>query len=184
MKLSTTGFSATADRPGRPVSHSVQASPTAGPSNELHTFRPNCNITTYAIAWGGSMNFTSTPGWRPLIHPASRLEVSVFVYQDCHRIDAVVTYVARMAVLSGSLSPRHGATSRCGWRNGLQLWRVAANTLNKQSRTADKGWSSSCGGGGLGEVLTTPHRKKIMMLRSKKSLGPGQILWYDWAGLG
>ena len=26
------------------------------------------------------------------------------------------------------------------------IWRVAANTLNKQSRTADKGWSSSFGG--------------------------------------
>jgi hypothetical protein len=30
---------------------------------------------------------------------------------------------------------------------GLQLWRVAANILNKQSRTADKGWSSSLGVG-------------------------------------
>jgi hypothetical protein len=29
----------------------------------------------------------------------------------------------------------------------LQIWRVAANTLNKQSRTADKGWSSSLGVG-------------------------------------
>jgi hypothetical protein len=27
----------------------------------------------------------------------------------------------------------------------LQIWRVAANILNKQSRTADKGWSSSMG---------------------------------------
>jgi len=27
------------------------------------------------------------------------------------------------------------------------IWRVAANILNKQSRTADKGWSSSLGGG-------------------------------------
>jgi hypothetical protein len=27
--------------------------------------------------------------------------------------------------------------------NGLQIWSVAANILNKQSRTADKGWSSS-----------------------------------------
>ena len=44
---------------------------------------------------------------------------------------------------SGSLSPRHGASSGCGWRNGLQIWRVAANVLKKQSRTADKGWSSS-----------------------------------------
>jgi hypothetical protein len=28
---------------------------------------------------------------------------------------------------------------------GLQIWRVAANILNKQSRTTDKGWSSSLG---------------------------------------
>jgi hypothetical protein len=27
--------------------------------------------------------------------------------------------------------------------DGLQIWRVAANILNKQSRTADRGWSSS-----------------------------------------
>jgi hypothetical protein len=27
--------------------------------------------------------------------------------------------------------------------DGLQIWRVPANILNKQSRTADKGWSSS-----------------------------------------
>jgi hypothetical protein len=51
------------------------------------------------------------------------------------------------SVLSGSLSPQHGAPSGCGWRNNLQLWRVAANTLNKQSQTADKGWSSSLGVG-------------------------------------
>jgi hypothetical protein len=30
---------------------------------------------------------------------------------------------------------------------GLQIWRVAANILNKQSRTADKGWPSSSGVG-------------------------------------
>jgi hypothetical protein len=30
--------------------------------------------------------------------------------------------------------------------DGLQIWRVAANILNKQSRTADSGWSSSLGG--------------------------------------
>jgi hypothetical protein len=29
--------------------------------------------------------------------------------------------------------------------DGLQIWRVAANTLNKQSRAADKGRSSSLG---------------------------------------
>jgi hypothetical protein len=30
--------------------------------------------------------------------------------------------------------------------DALQLWMVVANILNKQSRTADKGWSSSLGG--------------------------------------
>ena len=38
------------------------------------------------------------------------------------------------------------------------IWRVAANKLNKQSRTADKGWSSSLRV--LGEELTTPPREK------------------------
>ena len=52
-----------------------------------------------------------------------------------------------LSVISGSLSPRHGASSGCGWRNGLQIWRVAANILNKQSQTADKGWPSSLGVG-------------------------------------
>jgi hypothetical protein len=30
---------------------------------------------------------------------------------------------------------------------GLRIWRVAANILNKESRTADKGWLSSLGVG-------------------------------------
>jgi hypothetical protein len=30
--------------------------------------------------------------------------------------------------------------------DALQFWRAAANILNKQSQTADKGWSSSLGG--------------------------------------
>jgi len=34
---------------------------------------------------------------------------------------------------------RHGASSGCGWKEGLQIRRVAANILNKQLRTADKG---------------------------------------------
>ena len=53
----------------------------------------------------------------------------------------------RSAIISGSLSPLHGASSGCGWRNDLQIWKVAANILNKQSRTADKGWFSSLGVG-------------------------------------
>jgi hypothetical protein len=47
----------------------------------------------------------------------------------------------------------------------LQLWREAANILNKQSRTADKGWSSSFG---LGVGLTIPHRKKLACFENSK----------------
>jgi hypothetical protein len=45
------------------------------------------------------------------------------------------------------LLPQHGPSSGCGWRDGLQQRRVAANILNKQPRTNDKGWSSSFGVG-------------------------------------
>ena len=38
------------------------------------------------------------------------------------------------------------------------IWRVAANILNKQSRTADMGSPPAWG---LGEVLTTPHGKNV-----------------------
>jgi hypothetical protein len=47
-----------------------------------------------------------------------------------------------------SLSPQHGASSGCRWRNSLQLWMVAANILNKQLQTNNRqvvlqlgGWS-------------------------------------------
>jgi hypothetical protein len=58
-----------------------------------------------------------------------------------------VFYSPRMWSSSGPLSPGHGASSGCGWRNGLLLWRLTPNTLNKQSRAADKGWPSSLGVG-------------------------------------
>jgi hypothetical protein len=41
--------------------------------------------------------------------------------------------------------------------DAFQFWRVAANILNKQYRTADKRWSSIWG---LGVGLITPHSKK------------------------
>jgi hypothetical protein len=50
--------------------------------------------------------------------------------------------------------------------DAVRVWRVAVNILNKQSRTADNGWSSSLG---LGMGLTTPHRKKNK--RQKKTKG-------------
>jgi hypothetical protein len=46
---------------------------------------------------------------------------------------------------------------------GLQIWRVAVNILNKQSRTADNGWSSSSE---VGQGITAPHHKKTSMLQN------------------
>jgi hypothetical protein len=72
-------------------------------------------------------------------------------------------------MLVGPLSPRHGASS-----GGLQIWRIAANILNKQSRTADKWWPSSLG---VGRGLTTPHRKNKV---TKSYKGPRT--WTDALG--
>jgi len=43
--------------------------------------------------------------------------------------------------------------------DGLQMWRVAANIMNKLSRTADKGWAPSLAvGRGTNNVENTLHR--------------------------
>jgi hypothetical protein len=41
--------------------------------------------------------------------------------------------------------------------DGLQIWRVAANIVSKQSLTAEKGWSSSLG---VGHGANNSERKK------------------------
>jgi hypothetical protein len=56
--------------------------------------------------------------------------------------------------------PCHNGMARPQVADGgdaLQFWRVAANILNNQSRTAEKGGPPALG---LGVGLTTPHRKK------------------------
>lgn len=41
---------------------------------------------------------------------------------------------------------------------GLQMWRVVVNFLNKQSQTADKGWSYSVEGCMVGACYEMLHR--------------------------
>jgi len=58
--------------------------------------------------------------------------------------------------------------------DGLQIWKVVANILNKQSRAADKGWSSSLGVG-RGVIAV-----KISLLRIvTQGIRIGRILWND-----
>jgi hypothetical protein len=54
-----------------------------------------------------------------------------------------------------------------GGGDGLKIWRVAVNILNKQSRTTDKEWSPAWG---LGDGLTTPRRKNQLV--TKCQTGP------------
>jgi hypothetical protein len=52
----------------------------------------------------------------------------------------------------------HGMPSPgCGRVDGLQIWKAAARILNKQSRPADKGKSSSLV---VGTAATTLHLEK------------------------
>jgi hypothetical protein len=53
--------------------------------------------------------------------------------------------------------------------DGLQIWRVAADIVHKQSRTVDKVWSSTWG---LVVELAAPSRKRISLIRNTtKGLG-------------
>ena len=44
---------------------------------------------------------------------------------------------------------------------GLQIWKVTANIMSRQLKTADKRWPLAWG---LGELLTTPHRKNLTLV--------------------
>jgi hypothetical protein len=58
------------------------------------------------------------------------------------------------------------------------IWRVAANTLNKQSLTGDKVWSCSLGVG-RGAFISSPSKRILLRNVQTKSLGPGLTFWHD-----
>jgi hypothetical protein len=66
-------------------------------------------------------------------------------------------------MLSGSRQHDTARPQVANGRDGLQMWRVAVNILNKQSRTADKGRSSSLG---AGRGAKNSHRKTSYFLRN------------------
>jgi hypothetical protein len=68
------------------------------------------------------------------------------------------------AMLSGSAVSTAMHLHRLRIRDGLKIWKVAVNILNKKSRTADSGWSS---GLGLGrEHPPPPHHKKAVLYKT------------------
>jgi hypothetical protein len=61
------------------------------------------------------------------------------------------------SMLIGSLSPRMARPQVADEGDGLQIWMVAANILNKQTRQPIRGGPPALG---LGVGLTTPRLKK------------------------
>ena len=53
--------------------------------------------------------------------------------------------VLMLVQIRGSLSQWHSTSSGMQMEERPPIWRVPANTLNKQLQTADKGWSSRLG---------------------------------------
>jgi hypothetical protein len=88
-----------------------------------------------------------------------------------YNVSGIVSSINSFLVVRNSLIhvkwvPCHPSMARphvADGGDGLQVWRVAVNILNKQSRTADRGWSS---GLGLGGGLTTHHRRTPNLLRN------------------
>jgi hypothetical protein len=76
----------------------------------------------------------------------------------------------------GPLTPRHGASLGCGWKTRPSVLEAAANILNNQSWTADKGWFSRLGvGRGTKELAV----KNKLVTKIKKRPGSGRILIND-----
>jgi hypothetical protein len=63
----------------------------------------------------------------------------------------------------------------------FQIWKVAANIQNKQSRTADKGWSSSLGVGC--RTNNSSQQKIILLWNITKGLGLGTHSLDKWSKL-
>ena len=95
------------------------------------------------------------------------------IYNEVYYWYSVFTWT----VISGSLSPQHGMSLGCVWRNGLQyrgyLRIYWISSHGHPTRGGPPAW-------GMDEVLTTPHCKNISCWNIHTgSLRPGLILWYD-----
>jgi hypothetical protein len=59
----------------------------------------------------------------------------------------ICIYTISIYIMGFPLSPGVARRQIANGGDGLQIWRVAANILNNQSRISYKGWSSSLGVG-------------------------------------
>jgi hypothetical protein len=95
--------------------------------------------------------------WVSCHHGMARPQVADVRWVSCHH------GMARPQVADvRGVSCHHGrARTQVAVGDGLQIRGVAANIFNKQSRLADKGWSSSLG-------LTSPHCTNKLLTKCHK----------------
>jgi hypothetical protein len=96
----------------------------------------------------------ATSSWKSM-EQAKQERQPTYTNVTCIRLYKNTAYTSCFT-LSGSLVTNGMARLQLADRgDGLQIWRVAENMLNKQSRTADSGWSSSLG---VGRGAKTPSQ--------------------------
>jgi len=120
--------------------------PILGQMNPIH------NFTVYCLKINSSIIFTSTPTsfeWSLPFRYSN--QKSVFLFHVSH-----VRYMARPSRSACYVGLCHHGMQHPRVVDGgdnLQIWRVVANILNKQSRTAENEWFSSLG---FGRGATNP----------------------------
>ena len=85
--------------------------------------------------------------------------LSYYSSSELRKINGIISLFCFIdSVVSLSLSSQHGASTRWGLRNCLQIWRVAVSILNEQS---EQKWNGGPSALFLGEVVTNFHLKNL-----------------------
>jgi hypothetical protein len=93
-----------------------------GQELDLHTFL----TLKYYVICAGNSKFLNKP---------KSININFVPFNFWENDYILPNKTAVVSCCVGPLSSRHGASLCCRWRDGLQLWRVAAVTLNKQPWT-------------------------------------------------